>query len=42
MVGGTVVMRTGPVTAQVHGQDGLGIVHATLAMEVAIEMAKAA
>jgi ureidoglycolate dehydrogenase (NAD+) len=35
-----VVMRTGPVTAQVHGQDGLGIVHATLAMEVAIEMAK--
>ena len=34
-----VVMRTGPVTAQVHGQDGLGIVHATLAMEVAIEMA---
>ena len=36
------VMRTGPVTAQVHGQDGLGIVHATLAMEVAIEMAKEA
>ena len=35
-----VVMRTGPVTAQVHGQDGLGIVHACLAMEVAIEMAK--
>jgi ureidoglycolate dehydrogenase (NAD+) len=35
-----VVMRSGPVTAQVHGQDGLGIVHATLAMEVAIEMAK--
>jgi ureidoglycolate dehydrogenase (NAD+) len=35
-----LVMRTGPVTAQVHGQDGLGIVHATLAMEVAIEMAK--
>ncbi len=35
-----VVMRTGPVTAQVHGQDGLGIVHATLAMEVAIEMAQ--
>jgi ureidoglycolate dehydrogenase (NAD+) len=33
-------MRTGPVTAQVHGEDGLGIVHATLAMEVAIEMAK--
>ena len=35
-----VVMRTGPVTAQVHGEDGLGIVHATLAMEVAIDMAK--
>src|SRR5471032_94978 len=35
-----VVMRTGPVTAQIHGEDGLGIVHATLAMEVAIEMAK--
>jgi ureidoglycolate dehydrogenase (NAD+) len=35
-----VVMRTGPVTAQVHGEDGLGIVHATLAMEVAIEMAR--
>jgi ureidoglycolate dehydrogenase (NAD+) len=35
-----VVMRTGPVTAQVNGEDGLGIVHATLAMEVAIEMAK--
>jgi ureidoglycolate dehydrogenase (NAD+) len=34
------VMRTGPVTAQVHGEDGLGIVHAALAMEVAIEMAK--
>jgi ureidoglycolate dehydrogenase (NAD+) len=34
-----VVMRTGPVTAQVHGEDGLGIVHATLAMETAIEMA---
>src|SRR5579859_859392 len=37
-----VVMRTGPVTAQVHGEDGLGIVHAALAMEVAIEMAKEA
>ena len=37
-----VVMRTGPVTAQVHGQDGLGIVHATLAMETAIEMAREA
>ncbi len=37
-----VVMRTGPVTAQVHGEDGLGIIHATLAMEVAIEMAKEA
>jgi ureidoglycolate dehydrogenase (NAD+) len=36
-----VVMRTGPVTAQVHGEDGLGIVHATLAMEEAIDMAKA-
>lgn len=35
-----VVMRTGPATAQVHGQDGLGIVHATLGMEVAIEMAR--
>ncbi len=35
-----VITRTGPVTAQVHGQDGLGIVHATLAMEVAIEMAR--
>src|SRR5436190_938654 len=34
-----VVTRTGPVTAQVHGQDGLGIIHATLAMETAIEMA---
>jgi ureidoglycolate dehydrogenase (NAD+) len=39
-VAAPVVMRTGPVTAQVHGQDGLGIVHATLAMEVAIELAK--
>jgi ureidoglycolate dehydrogenase (NAD+) len=35
-----VVMRTGPVTAQVHGNDGLGIVHATLGMEEAIEMAR--
>ena len=35
-----VVLRTGPVTAQVNGEDGLGIVHATLAMEVAIEMAQ--
>ena len=35
-----VVMRTGPVTAQVHGEDGLGIVHAALGMETAIEMAK--
>lgn len=35
-----VVMRTGPVTAQVHGEDGLGIVHAMLAMETAIDMAK--
>ena len=39
-VAAPLVMRTGPVTAQVHGQDGLGIVHATLAMEVAIEMAR--
>lgn len=37
-----VVTRTGAVTAQVHGEDGLGIVHATLAMETAIEMAKEA
>jgi len=35
-----VVTRTGPVTAQVHGEDGLGIVHATLGMETAIEMAR--
>ncbi|HEX3098061.1 MAG TPA: Ldh family oxidoreductase [Usitatibacter sp.] len=35
-----VVTRTGPVTAQVHGEDGLGIVHAALGMETAIEMAK--
>ncbi|MGZ5033734.1 MAG: Ldh family oxidoreductase [Usitatibacter sp.] len=35
-----VVMRTGPVTAQIHGEDGLGIVHATLGMETAIEMAQ--
>src|SRR3954462_10342779 len=35
-----VVTRTGPATAQVHGEDGLGIVHATLAMETAIEMAQ--
>jgi ureidoglycolate dehydrogenase (NAD+) len=35
-----VVMRTGPVTAQVHGEDGLGIIHATLAMETAIDMAR--
>ena len=37
-----VVMRTGPVTAQVHGEDGLGIIHAALAMETAIDMAKEA
>jgi len=37
-----VVMRTGPVTAQVHGEDGLGIIHATLAMETAIDLAKEA
>jgi ureidoglycolate dehydrogenase (NAD+) len=35
-----VVTRTGPVTAQVHGEDGLGIVHAMLAMETAVEMAR--
>jgi len=35
-----VVVRTGPVTAQVHGEDGLGIVHAALGMETAIEMAQ--
>lgn len=35
-----VVMRTGPVTAQVHGEDGLGIIHASLGMETAIEMAR--
>jgi len=35
-----VVMRTGPVTAQVHGEDGLGIIHATLAMETAIDLAQ--
>src|SRR5690349_23801953 len=35
-----VVLRTGPATAQVHGQDGLGIVHAALAMETAIDMAR--
>jgi LDH2 family malate/lactate/ureidoglycolate dehydrogenase len=37
-----VVMRTGPVTAQIHGEDGLGIVHAALGMETAIEMAQEA
>jgi LDH2 family malate/lactate/ureidoglycolate dehydrogenase len=37
-----VVMRTGPVTAQIHGEDGLGIVHATLGMETAIEMCREA
>ncbi|HEX4944969.1 MAG TPA: Ldh family oxidoreductase [Usitatibacteraceae bacterium] len=35
-----VVTRTGPVTAQVDGRDGLGIAHAVLAMSVAIELAK--
>jgi ureidoglycolate dehydrogenase (NAD+) len=35
-----VVMRTGPATAQVHGEDGLGIIHASLAMETAIELAR--
>src|SRR5438270_13901179 len=37
-----VLTRSGPVTAQVHGEDGLGIIHATLAMETAIEMAREA
>src|SRR3954453_20826016 len=35
-----VLTRTGPVTAEVHGEDGLGIVHATLAMETAMWMAR--
>ena len=35
-----VVMRTGPATAQVHGEDGLGIIHAALGMETAIELAR--
>lgn len=36
-----VVRRTGPVTAQLDGMDGLGILHAMRAMELAIEMARA-
>jgi len=36
-----VVRRTGPVTAQMDGDDGLGIVHAMRAMELAMEMARA-
>lgn len=34
-----VVTRTGPVTAQMDGRNGLGIAHAAQAMAVAIEMA---
>jgi ureidoglycolate dehydrogenase (NAD+) len=33
-------MKTGPATATVHGEDGLGIVHAALAMETAIDLAQ--
>jgi ureidoglycolate dehydrogenase (NAD+) len=36
-----VVRRTGPVTAQMDGMDGLGILHAMRAMELAMEMARA-
>ncbi|QJR10622.1 putative oxidoreductase YjmC [Usitatibacter rugosus] len=36
-----MVRRTGPVTAQLDGMDGLGIIHAMRAMEVAMEMARA-
>lgn len=36
-----LVKRTGPVTAQMDGMDGLGILHAMRAMETAMEMAKA-
>ncbi len=36
-----VVKRTGPVTAQMDGMDGLGILHAMRAMELAMEMARA-
>lgn len=36
-----VVRRTGPVTAQMDGDDGLGIIHAMRAMELAMEMARA-
>lgn len=35
-----MVKRTGPVTAQLDGMDGLGIIHAMRAMEVAMEMAR--
>jgi ureidoglycolate dehydrogenase (NAD+) len=35
-----LVKRTGPVTAQLDGMDGLGIIHAMRAMEVAMEMAR--
>jgi ureidoglycolate dehydrogenase (NAD+) len=37
-----VVTRSGPVTAQMDGRDGLGIAHAVRAMEVAIGMAREA
>lgn len=37
-----VVTKTGPVTAQMDGRDGLGIAHAVEAMAVAIAMAKEA
>ncbi|APV51511.1 malate dehydrogenase [Betaproteobacteria bacterium GR16-43] len=35
-----LVKRTGPVTAQMDGMDGLGILHAMRAMELAMEMAR--
>jgi ureidoglycolate dehydrogenase (NAD+) len=35
-----VVRRTGPVTAQMDGMDGLGILHAMRAMELAMDMAR--
>jgi ureidoglycolate dehydrogenase (NAD+) len=37
-----VVKQSGPVTAQIDGMDGLGIVHCVKGMALAIEMAKAA
>ncbi len=36
-----IVRRTGPVTAQIDGMDGLGILHAMRAMEIAMDMARA-